>query len=93
MKDRHFQTKPRAFYHGHQTVGNLKAVCVCVCSVIGTPFYLMRYVPGRIFKNPSLAELGPKERRDYFTALCKTLAAIHSVDLRKANLQDFGKEG
>jgi len=65
----------------------------CPYSVVGTPFYLMRYVPGRVFKNPALMELGCEERAAYYWAMCRTLAAIHSVDLNKANLMDFGKEG
>ena len=44
-------------------------MCVYVCayfellSVIGTPFYLMRYVPGQIFKNPALPGLLPNQRK------------------------------
>ena len=68
-------------------------LCWQSCSVVGTPFYLMKYVPGRVFKNPALTELGPEERAAYYWAMCRTLAAIHSVDLQKADLMDFGKEG
>lgn len=32
-------------------------------SVIGTPFYLMKYIPGRVLKDPSLPSLEPTERR------------------------------
>ena len=62
-------------------------------SVIGTPFYLMDYVPGRIFKSPSLFELSAEERGGFYTAMCEVLAAIHSVDIAKGGLQDFGKTG
>ena len=62
-------------------------------SVIGTPFYLMKYVPGRIFKSPALSELEGPERSGFYTAMCQVLAAIHSVDIEKVGLQDFGKEG
>ena len=33
------------------------------CSVVGTPFYLMSYVPGRVMKDPSLPGLQPSERK------------------------------
>ena len=63
------------------------------CSIIGTPFYLMRYVPGVVFKSPSLFELSAGERGGYYSALCQVLATIHSVDIAWGDLEDFGKRG
>ena len=63
------------------------------CSVIGTPFYLMRYVNGRVIKDPALPGVEPAERQEIYSAMCDVLAAIHSVDVEKAGLQDFGKHG
>ena len=62
-------------------------------SVIGTPFYLMEFVPGRIFKDPSLPGLSPEERRKVYGAMNQTIAKIHSVDLHKAGIADYGKHG
>ena len=62
-------------------------------SVIGTPFYLMRYVPGRVFKSPALFELSAEERGGFYSAMCRVLAAIHSVNIAKVGLEDFGKKG
>ena len=53
----------------------------------------MRYVPGRVFKSPSLPELGAGEREGYYMAMCRVLATIHSVDVDKVGLGDFGKKG
>lgn len=53
----------------------------------------MKYVPGRVFKRPSLTELALEEREGFFSAMCKVLAAIHSVDVAKVGLEDFGKKG
>ncbi len=61
--------------------------------MVGTPFYLMGYVPGRVFKSPALAELAVEERRGFYSAMCEVLAAIHSVDVAKVGLEDFGKRG
>ncbi len=61
--------------------------------MIGTPFYLMRYVPGRLFKSPALSELSVEERGGFYSAMCRVLAAIHSVDIGKGGLEDFGKKG
>lgn len=62
-------------------------------SVVGTPFYLMDFVKGRIFKDPVLQELRPEERYSVCEAMCDVLCKIHSVDLEKAQLTNYGKPG
>lgn len=66
---------------------------VCVCSVLGTPFYLMEHVQGRIFKDPSLPGLRPEERSQVYAAMNRTIATIHAVDVDAAGLADYGKHG
>ena len=61
--------------------------------IVETPFYLMEYVSGRLFKNPSLEELTLEQRRDFYFAMIDTLAAIHSVDIDTVGLNDFGRHG
>lgn len=68
-------------------------ILLSLCSVVGTPFYLMGYIPGRVFKSPSLSELAHEERGGFYSAMCEVLAAIHSVDVAKVGLEDFGKKG
>lgn len=60
-------------------------------SVIGTSFFVMEYVQGRIFWNVQLPELGPPERRAIYEELARVLAAIHSVDLGAVGLSDYGR--
>ncbi|XP_049645281.1 acyl-CoA dehydrogenase family member 10 [Suncus etruscus] len=60
-------------------------------SVIGTPFYLMEYCPGIIYKDPSLPDLEPSQRQAIYAAMSKVLCQIHSVDLKAAGLEDYGK--
>jgi len=60
-------------------------------SVIGTPFYLMDHVEGRIFWNVQLPKCEPDERAAIYEELARMLAAIHSVDLDKTGLRSFGK--
>jgi aminoglycoside phosphotransferase (APT) family kinase protein len=60
-------------------------------SVIGTPFFVMEYVQGRIFWNVQLPELEPSERRAIYEELARVLAAIHSVDLDAVGLSDYGR--
>ncbi|XP_052024346.1 acyl-CoA dehydrogenase family member 10 isoform X2 [Apodemus sylvaticus] len=62
-------------------------------SIIGTPFYLMEYCPGTIYKDPSLPGLEPSRRRAIYTAMNQVLCRIHSVDLQAAGLDSFGKQG
>jgi aminoglycoside phosphotransferase (APT) family kinase protein len=62
-------------------------------SVIGTPFYLMEYRPGRILRNPLLPGMGAGERAAVYDAMNRTLADLHGVDWRAVGLEDFGKPG
>jgi aminoglycoside phosphotransferase (APT) family kinase protein len=60
-------------------------------SVIGTPFYLMDFAEGRIFRDPSLPNLTPAERGDIYAAMSETMARLHGVDWRAVGLESFGK--
>ena len=64
-----------------------------VCSLIGTPFYIMEYVEGRIFKDRTLSGLTKQERKDIYSELINILVKIHSVDISAAGLDNFGKKG
>lgn len=60
-------------------------------SVIGTWFYVMDQVEGRIFWDPALPELPRKERSTYFDSMNSTLAALHSVSPGAVGLADYGR--
>ncbi len=63
-------------------------------SIIGTPFYVMKRVEGRIFRDAAAQEASSKEeRRAIFDAMNDTLAKIHLVDWKALGLEDFGKTG
>jgi aminoglycoside phosphotransferase (APT) family kinase protein len=63
-------------------------------SVIGTPFFVMRYVSGRIFWDPRLPEIAePSERRAIYAEYVRALAALHRVDYAAVGLGDYGKVG
>lgn len=64
-----------------------------LCSVVGTPFYVMTYTSGHIYTEPTLPDKSPAERRAIYSAMSETLAAIHSVDIASAGLEDYGKHG
>ncbi|XP_027115984.1 probable acyl-CoA dehydrogenase IBR3 isoform X2 [Coffea arabica] len=69
-----------------------KVFCLCTdSSVIGTPFYIMEYLEGRIFIDPKLPGMSPKQRRDIYHAIAKALAFLHSVDVDAIGLGNYGK--
>lgn len=72
-----------------------EALALCEdASVVGTPFFVMRYVPGRLFWDPSLPDVAtPDERRAIYRELVRVLAAIHRVDVNEVGLSDYGKTG
>lgn len=59
--------------------------------VIGTPFYVMDYQPGRVLADPSLPGLTPAERAAAHDSMNATLATLHGIDWRAAGLEDFGR--
>jgi aminoglycoside phosphotransferase (APT) family kinase protein len=62
-------------------------------SIIGTPFYVMEFLDGRIFYNPTLPGLSNQERSAIHDAANATQAALHQVDFKAIGLGEFGKTG
>ena len=60
-------------------------------AIIGTPFYLMDYSPGRVFTDPMLPELSSNDRAAMYDSMNDVLARIHRVDVDQVGLGDFGK--
>ncbi|MCW5829791.1 MAG: phosphotransferase family protein [Deltaproteobacteria bacterium] len=61
-------------------------------SVIGTPFFVMEAVQGRIFRNPAMPEVAaPEERREMYSDMVRVLARLHRIDWNAAGLADYGK--
>ena len=59
--------------------------------LIGTAFFVMDRVEGRIFHDSALSGAPPDERAEMQRSLARVLAAIHRIDIRTAGLADFGK--
>ena len=62
-------------------------------SVIGSMFYLMEYMDGRIFWDPALPDLDTQARGAVYEEMGRVLAHIHAIDLDERGLADFGKPG
>lgn len=69
-----------------------KAYCLCEDdSVIGTPFYIMEYLDGRIFEDPVIPNVLPDQRRAIWSDAVRVLAKLHRLDPKSVGLENFGK--
>jgi aminoglycoside phosphotransferase (APT) family kinase protein len=62
-------------------------------SVLGTAFFVMRHVPGRVIADPRLPGFTPAERRAFYDDMARVLAALHRIDPEAVGLADFGRPG
>ena len=61
--------------------------------LIGTPFYLMARVEGRVFADCALPELPPAERPGIYMAMADALAKLHRARPEEIGLSDYGRPG
>jgi len=62
-------------------------------SVIGTWFYVMEMVTGRVIWDATFPGVAKHARVAYFDAMNATIAQLHCIDYRAADLEDFGRVG
>jgi aminoglycoside phosphotransferase (APT) family kinase protein len=60
-------------------------------TVVGTAFFLMAYVEGRVFWEPQMPASGPAERAAVYDAMNATLARLHSFDPAALGLSNYGR--
>jgi len=68
----------------------------CLCedeSVIGTAFYIMDYVQGRVLWDGLMPDYSVEQRRAHYDELNRVIAALHRVDYEAVGLVGFGKPG
>jgi aminoglycoside phosphotransferase (APT) family kinase protein len=69
---------------------------VCLCddaSVIGTPFYVMGFVAGRIFWEPTLPGMNAAERARLYDDINRVIALLHTIKPDSVGLGDYGRPG
>ncbi len=88
--DREYRVVTALGEHTDVPVARTHALCTDE-SVIGTWFYVMQHVAGRIFWDGGLPEVSRADRPRYFDALNGALASLHNADYVAAGLADFGK--
>lgn len=62
-------------------------------SIVGTPFFVMEHVDGRLFWNVQIPDESPETRSAIYDELARVLAALHAVDPAEVGLGDYGKVG
>jgi aminoglycoside phosphotransferase (APT) family kinase protein len=62
-------------------------------SIIGTAFYIMDFVEGRVFRNLELAGMAAAEQVTIYCEMIDIMARLHQVDFRAVGLEDFGRVG
>ncbi|XP_061369330.1 probable acyl-CoA dehydrogenase IBR3 isoform X2 [Gastrolobium bilobum] len=88
--DREFQVLQALGTHTQVPVP--KVFCLCNDpTVIGTAFYIMEYLEGRIFTDPKLPGVAPERRRAIYRETAKTLASLHSANVDSIGLGKFGR--
>ena len=71
-----------------------RTYCLCADeSVVGSMFYVMDCVEGRVLWDPQLPSMTPAERGAIFDEMNRVIAALHRVDYAAIGLADYGKPG
>jgi len=73
-------------------VPRMRALCEDT-SVVGTAFYVMDFMEGRIFRDARLPGMAPTERAAIYDNLNDTLTRLHAVDHEAIGLADYGRPG
>jgi len=89
--DREFRVM-RAMFEAGLPVPEPLALCEDD-TVLGTAFYVMRHVEGRVFLISAMPDLDPAERAAVYDSANATLARLHAIDHVAAGLEDFGRAG
>ncbi|WP_210335287.1 phosphotransferase family protein [Microvirga sp.] len=79
-----------------RTVGVPVPAMVLYCDdreVIGTLFYIMERLEGRVFHDAALPGVTAQERGQMYRSLAQALAALHNVNPAAVGLSDYGKSG
>jgi aminoglycoside phosphotransferase (APT) family kinase protein len=62
-------------------------------TIIGTAFYIMEYVDGRVLWDQALPGMESSERSAIYAEMNRVIAALHQVDYQAVGLGDYGKPG
>lgn len=61
--------------------------------LLGTPFYLMEWVQGRVMEGYALPEVAREDRAALLASMARCMAALHAIDPAAVGLSDYGRPG
>jgi aminoglycoside phosphotransferase (APT) family kinase protein len=82
----------RALHGSPVPVPRIEAICDDP-GLVGSPFFIMELVDGRIFWDTAFRTIPEKERAAYLDAMNATIAALHQLDHETLGLGDYGRSG
>jgi len=62
-------------------------------TLLGTPFYLMEWLEGRVFTAYGIPGISAEARDGLYRSMCETMAKLHRLDFRAVGLGDYGRPG
>jgi aminoglycoside phosphotransferase (APT) family kinase protein len=60
-------------------------------AIVGTPFYVMEFINGRIEEDIAMKDYSPEERKATYESMVEVMAALHKVDYKTVGLEEFGR--
>jgi aminoglycoside phosphotransferase (APT) family kinase protein len=96
LKSAHMVEREFRVLRALETAGFPAPRALALCEdegVVGSVFYLMAHVDGRIFWDPGLPEATREDRARIYDAMNAGLAQLHTIDVAKVGLADYGKAG
>ena len=87
--DREFRVQQALWREGFP-IAKPFAYCADI-EVVGTPFYVMEHIQGRIFWEPHIPDVARPDRIAIFDAMNKTIAQLHLFDPANLGISDFGR--
>ena len=82
----------KALYQTNVPVAKMYLYCEDE-NIIGTTFYLMEYLEGRVFEDTTLPGHTSVDRTAIYNSMNKTLAALHTIKPKDVGLENFGRPG
>jgi len=82
----------KALHETNVPVPTMRALCMDT-AVVGTEFYIMDHLDGRVFRDPQLPNLSARERSAVYDQMNDALAKLHQVDYTAIGLADYGRPG
>ena len=89
--DREYRVQ-KALYDTDVPVAKMYILCEDD-TIIGTSFYVMEYLEGRVFEDITLPGMLPEERSEIYDSMNSALAALHNVNPEEVGLDTFGRPG